>query len=209
MIRSHWDRWRDRNNIGYGPASARNSIAMQVTSEQLHQLTLGSSLNVMNEENRGGSLSFCTREEISTPLLCRVCSAWVTMLARDPRTATRPSPLWPPSQMTGEGPRRRRCWRLMSPAPPTTSQRQETEIETGDHVTVLWCPSQTWCSKSVAAPIPQAPREGSLVLNMMKIFYECPVWKQNSEQERTFCKVLSRTASNVVDQGKMKKFYVR
>jgi len=29
MIRSHWDRWRDRNNIGYGPASARNSIAMQ------------------------------------------------------------------------------------------------------------------------------------------------------------------------------------
>lgn len=30
MIKSHWDRWRDRNNIGYGPASARNSIAMQV-----------------------------------------------------------------------------------------------------------------------------------------------------------------------------------
>ena len=29
MIKTHWDRWRDRNNIGYGPASARNSIAMQ------------------------------------------------------------------------------------------------------------------------------------------------------------------------------------
>ena len=30
MVKSHWGRWRDRNNIGYGPASARNSIAMQV-----------------------------------------------------------------------------------------------------------------------------------------------------------------------------------
>ena len=29
MIKSHFDRWRDRSNIGYGPASARNSIAMQ------------------------------------------------------------------------------------------------------------------------------------------------------------------------------------
>ena len=29
MIKSHWDRWRDRNNIGYGPASRANSIALQ------------------------------------------------------------------------------------------------------------------------------------------------------------------------------------
>ena len=28
MIKTHFERWRDRNNIGYGPASARNSIAM-------------------------------------------------------------------------------------------------------------------------------------------------------------------------------------
>ena len=29
MVKSHWDRWRDRTMVGYGPASARNSIAMQ------------------------------------------------------------------------------------------------------------------------------------------------------------------------------------
>ena len=29
MIKRHWDGWRDTNNIGYGPNSARNSIAMQ------------------------------------------------------------------------------------------------------------------------------------------------------------------------------------
>ena len=101
----------------------------------------------------------------------------------------------------------------MSPAPPITRQRQETEIETGDHVTALWYPSQTWFSKSAAAPIPKAPREGGHGpvpdIKYDENIYECPVWKRNSEQERTFCKVLSGTASNVVDQGKMKKFYVR
>ena len=29
MIKRHWDAWRDTNNIGLGPNSARNSIAMQ------------------------------------------------------------------------------------------------------------------------------------------------------------------------------------
>ena len=29
MMRTHWDRWRDTKDIGQGPNSARNSIAMQ------------------------------------------------------------------------------------------------------------------------------------------------------------------------------------
>jgi len=61
MIRSHWDRWRDRNNIGYGPASARNSIAMQgmfgVGNDARKRSSYGyqtvTTVTTMNDDRRG------------------------------------------------------------------------------------------------------------------------------------------------------------
>lgn len=172
---------------------------------------------MINKENRiVESLVFCTLEKSDakyTPLYCRVCLELVMMLARDPRTDTRPSPPSPRWQTTGGGRRRPRCSRQMSLAAPTAIRaRRETETETGDHVTVLWCPNQTLCSKSAAAAaILRAPREGRDCPDLDIKYDENILWMPRLELKlRTGENILkSFISSNVVDQGKMKKFYVR